>query len=268
VLQSSQMGMTVNLQPHTGKLKLKGVGLSGATRTEFNVNLYRNPSSDVVVECTKEVGCTVLFNRLYQQLLTCLGDMVMRRLNDNGPRKLSNSFPLSLPPLPSLSPPSSLPVLFSLLDRASSPFLDQQLQACESLLETSRGDCGIQLIELALNSASRVDVMGVLSSLFRSESEDVVRITALLLENLLKLGSAAFTERVSRQMVARMFEILDGPMTYLNRDTKRHVSAGLHAIAKTRRDTFSPAQRQALEKCQMDWDPVIKANVQATLHVA
>jgi hypothetical protein len=266
-LQSPHFGITVDLQPHSGKLKMKGQGISGGTRTAFNINFYHNPSSDVVVECSRQEGCVVLFNKLYQQLLTCMGDAVLRRLNESGPRRVSN-FPLSLPALPSFPCPTCLPLIFSLLDRVRSPHLDQQIQACESLLEVSRGDAAAELLDIAINAACGVDVLSVLCCLFKSESEDVVRMTALLLANLLKMGSAAFVEKVSLQMVAPLCEILDGPMTYLNRDTKRHVSTGLHMIAKTRREAFSPVQLQVLERCQMVWDPVIKAGVQATIHLA
>jgi len=265
-LQSPDLGITVDLQPHASKLKLKGLGIDGGAKTTFAINLYRNPSSDVVVECTRQEGCVVLFNKLYQRLFICLGDVVVRRLNENSSRKLPH-FPLSLPPLPSLPCPSAIATIRSLLERARSPLLDHQLQACDSLLEVSRGDSASQLLDMALSEAE-VDVLAVLCCLFKSESEDVVRSTAVLLENLLKLESAAFQEKASSQMVEPMFEILDGPMTYLNRDAKRHISAGLHILAKTRSEPFSPAQRLTLERYQTAWDPVIKANVQATLHVA
>jgi len=262
VLQSTQLGLAVDLEPPSGKPKLKGVGRLNGSKTVFGISLFRNPSSDVVVECKKEDGCTVLFNRLYQQLLTCLGDVVMRRLNDSGSQK--TNFPLALP-LPSLpSPPSSsLSTLYSLLEMARSQFLDQQLQACETLLEVSRGDSAGQLLELAVSSP-KVDVVAVLCSLLRSESDDIVRIAALVLSNLLKFDSPPFTEK-ALQTIAPMFEILAVPMTYLNRDTKRHVSAALNVLAKARREAFSAAQRQILEGSQHVWDPI---RVQTTLHVA
>jgi hypothetical protein len=258
-LCSSSFGMTVDLQPHSSKMRFNGQGLSGGTRTGFSINFYKNPSWDVVVECCRQEGCVVLFNKLYQRMLTCLGDAILRRLSENSPPTLSD-FPL--PALPSFPCPPCRPLILSLLDRVSSVFLDQQIQACESLLELSRGDGAVELLGAALDATCSVDVLGVMCCLFKIQSEDAVRMTALMVENLLKLGSTAFMER-ALQLVAPMCEILDGPVTYQNRDTKRHLSVGLHMIAATRRDAFSAEHLQVLERCPLD--PI---KVQATIHVA
>jgi len=257
VLQSGPSGITVDLQPHAGKPKLKGLATSGGTKIVFNLNLYRNPSDECVVECTREEGCTVLFNQLYQQLLAGLGSVVLRRLNESGSHKSSNPPLSTFPPPPSLPAPS-LSTFVVVLDLARSPFLNQQIQACETLSELSRGHAASQLLDAAV---TQQDVAGLLCSLLRSDSEDVVRLVAVVIENLLKFQSPAFTEK-ALPMITPLFDLLAVPMTYLNRETKRHVSACLHVLAKARGDAFSLDQRQALERGQFVWEP------QATLHVS
>jgi hypothetical protein len=238
-LQNPRFGITVDVRPPTNKFKLKGLGISGGTKTVFSINLFRNQSCDVVVECARLEGCTVLFNRLYQQLLASLGDVVVRRLESN-----SHRIPACSLSCPSVSMPctSSLSVISRLLDRALSPYLDEQLEACEALLAFSHGESARVLL-----GAADGGVVKVLDALLRSDSEDAVRMGAQMFKNLLE--ETGLKEKLPARLLSHMFELLDGPITYTNRDAKRHISAGLRCIDKTCQYALSSSQRLALQSC-------------------
>jgi hypothetical protein len=76
------------------------LGFSGGTKTDFSVHFFRTTSRDVVVVCTWQGGCVQLYNRLYQHLLTSLGDVIVRK-SDGQPQDVVTftcpSAPLSEP---------------------------------------------------------------------------------------------------------------------------------------------------------------------------
>jgi len=239
-LQSPQLGLTVDLRPPNGKLKFHGLGFSGGGRTMFKINFFHNLARDVVVVCARQQGCVILFNRLYQYLLNNLGDVVVRRCDGQPTEECQ----WSCPGAPSLSSSALSVMLARLLDRARSPVLDEQLGALEALLEFSQGESRYLLLEVDC----RLELLRLVEFLLRADDDEVLRMGAVLLKNMLALDSAEFNQSVPQQLLFRMLELLEGPMTYLNRDAKRHLSAGLHCVWKTRQDVFTPEQLQVLHR--------------------
>jgi len=68
-------------------------------------------------------------------------------------------------------------------------------------------------------------------------------------------------------MVIALFELLDSPPTFKNQDTKRHVSTGLRIIVQSRKQLFSPSQRNTLEFYQNSSDPILSGNAVAILQL-
>lgn len=263
ILRSTSFGITVDVQPQMDKFQLKGKGMRDETMTYFKKKLYRNMANEVVVECTRQDGCIVLFNKVYQQLLAVLGHEARRLVENNLPPPPP---PLSsLPFPPSLRSSSAVPsisssLLRNLLNRAGSQFVDEQFQACQALVSASVVENAASWREL-----SAADVFGTVTLLLKCECEDTAHLAALLLLNLLKLD--AFRE-APQTVVAALFALLDSPSSFKNQDTKRQVSAGLRVIAKARKQTFSPSQRNTLDVYQKCSDPIISGNASAILQLA
>jgi len=257
ILRSPSFGITVDVQPQSEKFQLKGKGVRDETMTYFKKKLFRNSANEVVVECTRQDGCVVLFNKVYQKLLAALGEEA-RRLVETGVRATpSTNLQLFPPPPPSLSSSEACnaPLLRTLLLRAGSNFLDEQFQACQALVSMSTGAAGWREL-------GDVDILAIVTLLLTSESEDTAHLATLLLLNLFKLD---FRE-ASPAMVVALFALLDSPPTFKNQDTKRHVSTGLRVIASTRK-TFSTSQRSTLEFYQHSSDPILSGNAAAILQL-
>jgi len=262
ILRSPTFGITVDVQPQTDKFQLKGKGIRDATMTYFKKKLFRNAANEVVVECTRQDGCVVLFNKVYQKLLAALGDEA-QRLAETGSRAPSivpnaQLFP-SLPPSLSSSEACSASLLATLLLRAGSKFLDEQFQACQALVSVSTAESATSWRELR-----DVDVLAVVTGLLQSESEDTAHLAALLLLNLFKMDFI----QASQTMVIALFTLLDSPPTFQNQDTKRHVSTCLRVIAQSRKQSFSASQRNSLEFYRGSSDSVLSANALAILQLA
>jgi len=258
ILRSVSFGITVDVHPQLDKFQLKGKGMRDESMTYFKKKLYRNMNNEVVVECTRQDGCVVLFNKVYQKLLAALG---------NEARRLADTTLRTPPPLLSFPPPSlssekasfSSSLLRNLLNRACSQFLDEQFQACQALVSVSTVESAASWGELA-----DVDVLAIVTLLLKSDSEDTAHLATLFLLNLLKFEP--FRD-ASQAVVAALFALLDSPSTYKNQDTKRYVSTGLRVIAQTRKQGFSVSQRNVLEVYQKCADPVISGNALAILQV-
>jgi hypothetical protein len=261
ILRSPTFGITVDVQPQNDKFQLKGKGMRDETMTYFKKKLFRNLANEVVVECTRQDGCVVLFNKVYQKLLAALGNEA-RRLVETGLRAASN-LQLFPPPPPFLSSSSSssacsASLLRNLLLRAGSQFLDEQFQACQALVSVSTAESAAGWRELG-----DVDILANVTLLLRSESEDTAHLAILLLLNLFKLD---FRE-VTPALVVALFALLDSPPTFKNQDTKRHVSTGLRVIVQSRKQPVSTSQRGTLEFYQKSSDPVISGNALAILQL-
>lgn len=259
ILRSPTFGITVDVQPQNEKFQMKGKGVRNDTMTYFKKKMYRNLANEVVVECTRQDGCVVLFNKVYQKLLGVLGEEA-RRLSDTGMR------PATLPDLRVLPPPSlaishsgecNVSLLRTLLLRAGSQFLDEQFQACQALVSISASSS-----ESVWRELGDVDVPSIVTLLLQSESEDTAELAALLLSNLFKFH---FRESPSLALITALFTLLDSPPTFKNQDTKRHVSSCLRVIALGRKQKFSASQRNTLEFYQHSPDPVINGNAAAIL---
>jgi len=221
--------------------------------------LFRNSAHEIVVECTRQDGCVVLFNKMYQKLLTALGGEA-RRLIETGVRASSLSNLQALPPLPSVAAPEpcSSSLLRNLLSRAGSQFLDEQFQACQALVAVSSAESSATWREL-----KDIDIFAIVILLLKSESEDTAHLAALLLLNLFKLN----LREAPPAMVLALFELLDSPPTFKNQDTKRHVSAGLRAIVQFHKQLFSASQRNTLEFYRNSSDPTLSGNAVAILQL-
>jgi hypothetical protein len=259
ILRSPTFGITVDVQPQTEKFQLKGKGMRDETMTYFKKKLFRNLANEVVVECTRQDGCVVLFNKVYQKLLAALGNEA-RRLVETGLRAASNLQLFPLPPSLSSSSSSacSASLLRNLLLRAGSQFLDEQFQACQALVSVSTAESAAGWREIG-----DVDILAIVTLLLRSESEDTAHLAILLLLNLFKLD---FREATPALVVA-LFALLDSPPTFKNQDTKRHVSTGLRVIVQSRKQTVSTSQRDTLEFYQKSSDPVVSGNALAILQL-
>lgn len=259
ILRSPAFGITVDVQPQNDKFQMKGKGVRDETMTYFKKKLFRNSANEIVVECTRQDGCVVLFNKMYQKLLTTLGDEA-RRLIETGVRASSLSNLQSLPPPPSIasSEACSSSLLRNLLSRAKSQLLDEQFQACQALVAVSSAESSATWREL-----NDIDIFAIVNLLLRSESEDTAHLAALLLLNLFKLN---FRE-VPPSIVSALFELLDSPPTFKNQDTKRHVSAGLRVIVQFQKQLFSPSQRNTLEFYRNSSDPTLSGNAVAILQI-
>jgi len=196
ILRSPSFGITVDVQPQNDKFQLKGKGVRDETMTYFKKKLFRNVANEVVVECTRQDGCVVLFNKVYQKLLAALGDEA-RRLAETGLRAATTSLQVFPPPPPSLSSPpaSSASLLRTLLLRAGSQFLDEQFQACQALVSISATE------STSWRELGDVDILSIVTLLLNSESEDTAHLATLLLLNLFKLD---FRE-ASPAMVVALF---------------------------------------------------------------
>jgi len=260
ILRSPSFGITVDIQAQNDKLQLKGKGVRAEAMTYFKKKLFRNAANEVVVECTRQDGCVVLFNIVYQALIAALGALA-RRLSDSGLRTASvgmQSFPPP-PPFSSSSEACSPSLLRTLLLRAESQFLDEQFQACQALVSVSTAESANTWRELV-----GVDVLAVTTVLLNSECEDTAHLATLLLLNLLKLEF----KKASKALVAALFTLLDLPPTFKNQDTKRHVTTGLRVISQTRKQSFSASQRSTLEFYQKSSDSVLNGNALAILKLS
>jgi hypothetical protein len=241
-LTNPGLGFTVDLHPSADKLKLRGQGICGVGRAVFTVNFYQNPVREVVVVCSRRAGCPLLFNRIFYRLIDSLGDAIVRRCDKPAPP--AHEYIGKPPDVPRLRISALCEMISRLIERARSPVLDEQIGACEALLEFSQGDERALLLELNCTA----ELLGLVDFLLRAEDDEVVRIGAVTLKNLLELESVEFNQSVPAPLVQRMFELLDTPSTYLNRDAKRHLSAGLRCVSKTRQEIFTPHQLQMLRQ--------------------
>jgi hypothetical protein len=262
ILRSSTFGIKVDVQAQDDKFQLKGKGVRDQTMTYFKKKLFRNSANEIIVECTRQDGCVVLFNKVYQKLLAALGSEA-RRLVDTGlsatPSPLSNtqSF-LSLPPSLSSSEAPSSSLLRTLLLRAESQFLDEQYQACEALVAMSTAGSVVSWRELG-----DVDILAIVTVLLKSESEDTSHLATMLLLNLLKLD---FRE-ASPALVVALIALLDCPTSFRNQDTKRFASDSLRIIVQARKQKFSASQRSTLEFYRNNSDPVLSGNALVILRL-
>jgi hypothetical protein len=126
--------------------------------------------------------------------------------------------------------------------------LDEKLQAGEALLASATGNEWSRALELECCA----NLLTVIESFLRSSSDDTLRVGAALLSNVLQRRET-FKHNASAQLLALLFELLDAPVTYLNSETKRHISSALFSIRSTRQEAFSPAQLQILER-RPQWD--------------
>jgi hypothetical protein len=262
ILRSPAFGITVDVQPQNDKFQLRGKGIRDEAMTYFKKKMFRNVANEIVVECTRQDGCVVLFNKVYQKLLAALGDEA-RRLAETGLRAAPSSSNLqSFPPPPSSLSPSeacSASLLRTLLLRAGSQFLDEQFQACQALVSVSTVESAASWRELG-----DVDILAIVTMLLKSESDDTAHLATLLLLNLFKLD---FRD-ASQVMVDALFALLDSPPTFKNQDTKRHVSTSLRIIVQSRKQTFSSSQRNTLEFYQKSMDPILSGNALAISQLA
>lgn len=258
ILRSPSFGVKVDVQAQNDKFQLKGKCVREETMVFFKKKLFRNSVNEVIIECTRQEGCVVLFNKVYQQLLAVFGTDA-RRLVDTG---LSAATPISsfqsFPPLDSSLSSPEVPngsLLRTLLLRAGSPFLDDQFQACEALVAMSTSQSLASWRELG-----KIDVLAIVTVLLKAE-EDTAHLATVLLMNLLKLG---FRETAA-PMVAELIALLDSRPTFRNQDTKRLVSDTLRIIVQSRKQKFSSSQRATLEFYQHSSDAVLSANIVAIL---
>jgi len=276
ILRSPDFGIAVDLQPQNDKFQIKGKGIREETITYFKKKMYRNVANEVVVECTKQDGCVVLFNKVYQRLLAALGNEAQTL----GETTIRSSSQLSFPPppplqlLPSSSSASSFPassstsssssesssLLRNLLRRAASQFLDEQFQACQALVSATKNSGSAAW----WRELGDVDVFAAVTCLLKSECEDTAHLATVLLLNLFQ--NDVFREAPPAMVVA-LFELLDLPPTFKNQDTKRHVSQGLRVISQLRKQTFSTTQRSTLEFYEKSQDPVLRGNALAILQL-
>jgi len=181
--------------------------------TYFKKKMYRNLANEVVVECTRQDGCVVLFNKVYQKLLAVLGDEA-RKMSDSGIRTATPDLQV-LPPPPLAASSSSgecnVSLLRTLLLRAGSQFLDEQFQACQALVSISTSSSS----ESVWRELRDVDVPAIVTLLLQSESEDTAELAALLLSNLFKfhfrdatvaMTTALFQLLVFFQVICGQFE--------------------------------------------------------------
>ena len=263
ILRSSSFGIKVDVQAQDDKFQLKGKGVRDQTMTYFKKKLFRNSANEIIVECTRQDGCVVLFNKVYQKLLASLGSEA-RRLSDIGlstpsPPSLSNvpSFP-SLPPSLSSSEAPSSSLLRTLLLRAESQFLDEQYQACEALVSMSTAESAMSWRELG-----DVDVIAIVTVLLKSDSEDTSHLATMLLLNLLKLD---FRE-ASPALVVALIALLGYPTSFRNQETKRLALDSLRIIVQARKQKFSASQRSTLEFYRNSSDPILSGNALAILRL-
>lgn len=259
ILRSPTFGITVDVQPQNDKFQLKGKGIRNDSMTYFKKKMYRNTANEVVVECTRQDGCVVLFNKVYQKLLAVLGGEA-RKMSDGGSQSAASPDPQVLPPPPLTSSTSgecNVSLLRTLLLRAGSQFLDEQFQACQALVSVSTSSS-----ESVWRELRDVDVPSIITLLLKSESEDTAELAALLLSNLFKFH---FRE-APVAMTSALFTLLDSPPTFKNQDTKRHVSSCLRVIAQGRKHKFSSSQRSTLEFYQHSADSTISGNAAACLN--
>jgi len=257
ILRSPTFGITVDVQSQNDKFQMKGKGIQDETMTYFKKKLFRNSANEIVVECIRQDGCVVLFNKIYQKLLAALGDEA-RRLVETGLKAAPASpdlqpFP---PPSSSLSYEANASILRTLLDRAASRLLDEQFQACQALVSASSANSAVSWRELG-----DVDLLAIVTMLLSSESEDTAHLATLLLLNLFKLEFKI----VSSALIVALFALLDSPPTFQNQDTKRHVSSSLRVIVESRKQTFSLPQLNTLKFYQRSLDPVLSENACAIL---
>jgi len=260
ILRSPTFGITVDVQPQNDKFQMKGKGIRDESMTYFKKKLFRNAANEIVVECTRQDGCVVLFNKMYQKLLGALGDEA-RRLVETGlkasPSPDLQPFP---PPLPSSLSPSdacNASLLRTLLQRAASRLLDEQFQACQALVSASSAESAAA----SWRELGDVDILAIVTMLLSSESEDTAHLATLLLLNLFKMEFKI----VSSALIVALFALLDSPPTFQNQDTKRQVTSSLRIIVESRKQTFSVPQRSTLEFYQKSSDPVLRVNACAIL---
>jgi len=249
--------LSVDVESWSAKCKLKG-NLRGSSKVEIRLQLFRNSSDEVVVECAKDHGDGVEFNAFYKRLLAALGDVVLRKLEGPSAPFSSSLVPFSAPQqfeMPTafdslLCPPTSPEagslslVLSRLLKRARSPFFDEQKNALEALMQSAQGEEFLRALE-----QSCPELLAAMESLLASPSDEVVRACAALLSQI--FVRVSFKEKASPTLLALMLNILEGPTTYRNRNTKRQISGVLLSLRSGRPEAFSLAQSQALDK----WDP-------------
>lgn len=255
ILRSSTFGVKVDIQPQNDKFQIKGKVVRDETMTYFKKKLYRNLANEIVVECTRQEGCVVLFNRVYQKLLAALGDEA-RRLSD-GVRAAPSLVEFPPPPLSlssAASEPCSVSLLRTLLCRATSQFLDEQFQACQALVSISNHGS-------VWREVGDIDVFAVVTLLLQSESEETAHLAALLLFNLFKLDLRV----ASPALIVALFTLLDSPPTFKNQDTKRHVSSSLRVIVEGQSQKLSSSQRHTLEMYRNSPDPILSGNSAAIL---
>jgi len=253
VLENARFPVKVDLQTSMKpKLIGKAISTSGGATCEFRIRLYRNSSDEVVVECMRNAGCTQLFNQLYRELLSGLADIVLRKFSASAstPRVLKSepSFPQFLPQSCARPPPassSSLSTMMSCLQqRAKSSRLDEQMQACDALMDISQG----AEWDRALEQPCCADFLSMLEVLVSSADDEIVRAGATLLHRVLNSEGRGFREKASSQLLGRMLALLGGPVTYLTRETKQQLSAALFSIRSTRPQAFTQEQNRELDK--------------------
>jgi hypothetical protein len=260
ILRSPTFGITVDVQPQNDKFQMKGKGYRDEAMTYFKKKLFRNSANEIVVECIRQDGCVVLFNKMYQKLLAALGDEA-HRLVETGLKASPVSPDLQpFPPPPSLSSSSeacSASILHTLLQRAASRLLDEQFQACQALVTASSAESAAA----SWRELGDADIIAIVTLLLSSESEDTAHLATVLLLNLFKMEFKI----VSSALISALFALLDSPPTFQNQDTKRQVSSSLRMIVESRKQTFSVPQRQTLEFYEKSSDPVLRVNACAIL---
>lgn len=235
----------------------------GSTACYFRVRLYKKADSDdTLVEFQKRRGSIVYFNQMYRTVLTKLGSRV---INNRPPREFC-SFD-DLPPLPASDEEDVYKGCKLLIDMVSAPQADIQREACQALVQMSQQETFSKMIQT--NEIASDALVPILLSLLQSGEEDIVRNAAAFLYNLLALPKQdTLVHCALTHLVPSLFQSLQATLSYLNKDTKRQVSACLLVLAQcsSKHDSrLLTPYRDVLSMMRHCGDAQIRSNVACTL---